>query len=66
MYHVYWVHDSDLHITKRPTLKEAEWDLMVHKELYGNKAWIVKEEQATTPATRSSQPLITFSEVTGV
>jgi len=66
MYLVHWVHDQDLHITKRTTLKEAEWDLMVHKELYGNRAWIVEEKKATTPATRSSQPTITFSEVTSV
>ena len=66
MYHVYWVHDSDLHITERPTLKEAGWDLLVHKELYGNKAWIVKKETATTPATRSSQPPMRVSEVTTV
>lgn len=66
MYHVYWVHDQDLHITKRPTLKEAEWDLMVHKELYGHRAWIVSEEQATTPATRSSQPLMQLGEATTV
>jgi hypothetical protein len=66
MYHVYWVHDQDLHVTKRDTLKEAEWDLMVHKELYGNKAWISKEVDVTTTATRSSQPTMTFSEVVGV
>ena len=66
MYHVYWVHNQDVHITKRATLKEAEWDLMVHRDLYGHKAWIVKEEQATTPATRSSQPPIRVSEVTTV
>lgn len=66
MYHVYWVHDQDLHITKRPTLKEAEWDLMVHKELYGQRAWIVTEEQATTTATRSSQPTVSFNEVASV
>ena len=66
MYLVHWVHNQDLHITKRTTLKEAEWDLMVHKELYGHRAWLVTEEQATTPATRSSQPTITFSEVTSV
>ncbi len=62
MYLVHWVHDQDLHITKRDTLKEAEWDLMVHKELYGNKAWIVEEKNATTPATRSSQPRIRVCE----
>lgn len=66
MYHVYWVHDQDLHITKRDTLEEAEWDLMVHKELYGHRAWLVTEKQATTPATRSSQPPMQVSGVTGV
>jgi len=62
MYHVYFIHDNDVHVMKRPTLREAEWDLMVHQELHGNKAWAthITDDGSEVPvtATRSSQPPI--------